>query len=881
MLLGVVRSLDQPSGTVTLLFTDVEGSTRLWERHPQAMQTALETHDRLLNEAIEAHSGYVFYTGGDSFGSAFAGPNDALEAAIEIQRRLQRTAWPEETGELRVRMALHTGDPETRDGDYFGPPVNRVARLLSAGHGGQVILSMATHQLVRHGLPHGVGLTDLGQHRLKDLSLPETVFQVTGPELRSDFPPLVTLDTLRTNLPSQATAFIGRRQEVSTLAEMMGRADVRLVTLTGPGGIGKTRLSLQVAADLLEDFDDGVFFVELAPIASSDRVASTIASTLGVSEAADEPLLETLLRSLQRKRMLVVIDNFEHVVDAAPVVGELLAGVPGLKVMTSSREPLRLYGEHEYPVPAMGLPDGDAQASPATIAQSEAVSLFVQRARAMRPDFEIGEGNVLAIAEICRRLQGLPLAIELAAARVRLFDPRTLLERLADSLKTLTGGARDVPHRHQTIRNTIEWSYGLLDSEEQALFDRLGVFHGGRTIEAAEIICGPGLGIDVVDGLESLVAKSLLRTEPGVRGEPRFVMLETIHAFASERLEATGRAEELRSRHARYFAELAEEASSRLSGHDQGVWLSRLSADYENLVTAMEWAFGGGDLDIGLRLVAALGGYWRWKANHVQARLWLDRALVFVDRAPDQVRLQLHIHDGFVAHILEDGVRARRSYEAALEIARRLGDDSAVAKNLISLGLVTADPSDVNLDVVEEGLALARAIGDLSEVAHGLNVLGEIHRLQGNFSAAKQAYEEALSITRATGHRLRETMLLANLGMVAFNLGEPDEAESLVRESYALALEIGDDFITAEGLVLAGGIIGVNGDPERGVRLMAAGTARQAAIGSKTQPADMPELDRLVALIRAQIDDETFDRLWEEGEALTFEQAIELRMRED
>lgn len=869
-----------PSGTVTLLFTDIEGSTRLWEDHPAAMRTALEQHDALLNEAIENHRGYVFYTGGDAFGASFAAPSDALAAAIKIQQDLARASWPDGTGELLVRMALHTGEPEARQGDYFGPSVNRAARLLSAGHGGQVLVSLATEQLVRDRLADGTGLTELGQYRLKDLFRPETIFQVTGPDLRSEFPALLTLESHRTNLPSQATPFIGRRRELAAVADILRRPDVRLATLTGPGGIGKTRLSLQAAADLLDEFEDGVFFVELAPVTDSGLVISAISDALGVHEG-DEDLLDTLIRSLRDRRMLLVIDNFEHVIDAAPLVGELSAGAPNLKIMTSSREPLRVYGEHEYPVPPLGLPARAQQQTAAEISQHEAVVLFVQRVKAVQPGFEIREDNASTIAEICTRLEGLPLAIELAAPRMRLFEPETLLARLSDSLKTLAGGARNLPRRQQTIRNTIEWSYDLLGGDEQALFARLGVFRGGRSIEAVETVCGPGLAIEVLDGLESLLNKSLLQREKGPDGESRFVMLEIIHAYAGERLADSHEADELHKRHAEYFAALAEKADTQLTGHQQGIWLNRLSVDYENLRKAMNWSLGGGDMQTGLRLVGALGEYWRYKSHLQEGQRWLRLALDFVDEAPESVQGQLLAWAGFVAFGLNDPGESRRLYEKALAIERKLENQSKVARILISMGVTSGELSDTSIETSKEGLALAREIGDKSETARGLNVIGEIHRMQGDYVAAKQVYEEALAITREIGHRLREAMILANLALVAFNLDDFAQAKARLLESYRLALEIDDDSIIAEGLSFAGGVLGALGQPERGVRLLAAGRTQQAAIGSGMQPTDQHEYDKLVALVRNQLDDATFDKLWAEGTSLSLEDAIELRLRGD
>ena len=871
-----------PSGTVTLLFTDIEGSTRLWESHPTAMRAALETHDNLLTDVIESHHGYVFYRGGDAFGATFAAPGDALAAAIAIQQDLRRGTWPEGTGALRVRMGLHTGQLEERDGDYLGPPVNRVARLMAAGHGGQILLSLATEELVRDDLPHGTGLTDLGKRRLRDLSHPETIFQVTGPGLESEFLELVTLDSQRTNLPSQATPFIGRQRELAALIDLLGRDEVRLVTLTGPGGIGKTRLSMQVAADLLDEFEDGAFFVELTPIADSGLVGSVIASTFGITTDGEEGSLEALVRLMAKKQMLLVIDNFEHVIDAAPLLGELIAGAPAVKVLTSSREVLRVYGEHEYPVPPLGLPDDSRSQTAAVVSESEAVSLFIQRARATQPSFGIDETNAATIAEICRRLDGLPLAIELAAARVRLFDPVTLLARLSDSLKTLTGGARDLPGRLQTIRGAIEWSYDLLDEDEQTLFARLGVFRGGRSGEAIETVCGPGLVIDVWDGLESLLNKSLLRRGDGPEGEPRFVMLETIHAYASERLADSDEGDDIHKRHAEHFAALAEQASTELTGHDQRIWLNRLTVDSEDLRKAMEWTLDGGDVPTGLRIVAALGAYWRFKSFLQEGHRWVQRALTVVDQAPEPVQGQLFQGAGYMEWIVEnDQDEATRLYERALEIERKSNNHSAVARILIMLGFTSTDPSDAQIEITEEGLALAREIGDSSEVAHGLNVLGEIYKMQGRYEKARQVYEEALPITRQTGHRVREAMLLDNLGLVAFMQDDLEQAKERQLECYELALETGDDYMIAHGLAFGGGILGAAGQPERGARLLGAGAAQGAAIGSRIQPSDQPVYDKLVATVRDQLDDETFDRLWAEGEALSLEEAIELRLKED
>jgi predicted ATPase/class 3 adenylate cyclase len=556
-----------PTGTVTFLFTDIEGSTKLWEKNPEGMQAALARHDEVLRSAIEERGGFVFKTGGDAFCAAFPTAPDALEAALSVQRALLEEE--SEIGPLRVRMALHTGAAEERGGDYFGPPLNRVARLLSAGHGEQVLLSLPTQELVRDQLPAGAGLRDLGERRLKDLFRPERVFQLVASELPSEFPPLRTLDAFRNNLPVQPTPLVGREQEVAQVCERLRSPEVRLLTLTGPGGTGKTRVGLQAAAELLEEYEDGIFFVSLADVTDPDLLASTIAEALGVTEGGDQPPEELLKGYLRDREILLVLDNFEQVLEAAPLLDELLSTALHLKVLATSRAALRLYGEHEFPVPPLSLPDPKRPLPPESLTQYEAVRLFVERAKAVKPDFSVTNENAPAVAEICVRLDGLPLAIELAAARIRLLPPKAMLARLGSRLKLLTGGARNLPERQRTLRGAIEWSYGLLPPEERTLFARLSVFAGGRTLDAMEAICNPEGELDVLEGVQSLLEKSLIRQEEGPEGEPRFLMLETIHEYAREKLEESKEAEETKAAHAGYFLAMSEEAEPELKGPDQ------------------------------------------------------------------------------------------------------------------------------------------------------------------------------------------------------------------------------------------------------------------------------------------------------------------------
>src|SRR5215204_5645368 len=624
-----------PTGTVTFLFTDIEGSTKLWERHTGTMRTALARHDEILQEAIEGHGGFVFKTVGDAFCAAFATALDALESALAAQRALLSEHWGEEIDALRARMALHTGTADERNGDYFGPAVNRVARLLSAGHGGQVLLSLATQELVRDQLPTGAWLRDLGERRLKDLSRPERIFQLAAPDLPPEFPPLRTLESSPNNLPLQHTPLIGREREVEEVCARLRSPGVRILTLTGPGGAGKTRVGLQAAAELLMEFEDGIFFVALAAIADPALVASTIARTLGLTESSTQPPEQLLKGYLHDRQTLLVLDNFEQVLESAPLLDELLSAAPNLKILATSRTPLRLYGEHEFPVPPLSLPDPGSLPPVEHLTRYGAVRLFVERARAVKPDFSLTEENAPAVVEICARLDGLPLAIELAAARTKLLPPRAMLDRLGDRLKLLTGGARNLPQRQRTLRSAIEWSYELLDAGEMTLFSRLAVFSGGCTLEAMEAICDAEseLPMDILEGTSSLMDKSLLRQEEGAEGEPRFVMLETIHEYGRERLNKSGEAEEIRRLHAEYFLALAELGESKLRGPEEAKWLECLEIEHDNMRDALSRALDAEEAELALRLAGALWRFWWMRGYYDEGRRWLEAALAKDGRA--------------------------------------------------------------------------------------------------------------------------------------------------------------------------------------------------------------------------------------------------------
>jgi predicted ATPase/class 3 adenylate cyclase len=978
----LAQPMPLPASTVTFLFTDIEASTELWAQHHEAMRVALARHDALLRQAIEAYGGVVFKTVGDAFYATFATAADALVAALAAQRAIHAETKSSAQSpisnlqspiDLRVRMALHTGTAETRADDYFGHTLSRVARLLAAGHGGQVLLSAATWELVRDHLPPDTMLRDLGAHWLKSLPRPEQIYQLVAPDLPSDFAPLATLARPLTNLPAQTTTFIGREREVTAVCDLLRRAEVRLVTLTGPGGAGKTRLSLQAAADLLDTsppplpsqwergpggeghFPNGIWFVNLAPLSDPGLVASAIAQALDVRETGGQPLNERLKDYLRAKQLLLLLDNFEQVVDAAPLVGELLAAASGLKVLVTSRMPLHLSGEREYAVPPLGLPPTEPRTknqepSPTSrdmvlgsrfsvlssmeeLTQYEAVRLFIERAQAIKADFAVTNANAPAVAEICYRLDGLPLAIELAAAWIKLFPPQALLARLNDRLKLLTGGARDLPARQQTIRNTIDWSYHLLDAGEQTLFARLGVFVGGCTIEAAETVCELRIEneelrksasdqtilnsqFSILNLIAALVDKSLLKQVEGIDGEPRFIMLETIREYALERLTTSGEAEALRRQHAEYCLELAEMAEPKIHSPEQQTLVDRLEMEHDNLRAALAWSQQATDVEVGPRLAGALHWFWFLRGYYNEGRTWLENALARSSRAALAVRAKALRGAGRMAQV-DDLAKAHALYEESLKLLRKLGDKHGsadllndlawiayyqgdattrlarsreslelyrqlddrwgIASALLNFVLAEGDHSNYEQAQkhLEESLALFRQFGDIRGIGGALVGWGSLARVRGDDEQAIALFEESLALFRQLGDKEGILSQLANLGYMAYRRDDSARMAACFREGLLLSEEIGDKGNIAMHLGGLAGAIGLAGRPELAGRLFGAADALLDAIGQTRDWIDSSDYDRIVATVRTHLSEGAFAMAWEAGRGLTLEQAIE------
>jgi predicted ATPase len=892
-----------PSGTVTFLFTDLEGSTRLWEEHPDAMRAALARHDELVGGAIEGHGGYVVKTTGDGFLAAFVTASDAVDAAIDAQLALEGESWPE-TGRLRVRMAVHTGVAEVRDGDYHGPALNRAARLMSVGHGGQVLVSLVTSELIRGS---GVELVDLGSHRLRDLGEPEHVFQVVHPGLGSEFDTLRSLESARSsppcNIPVPLDRFVGRVRELQEVKGHLG--GTRLLTLLGPGGTGKTRLAVQVARDLRGDFDDLVYFVDLSACRDVESFLSVTARTVGVREKSERPLLDEIKEQIGTHTMLLVLDNFEQVNEAALTVAELLRDCSELKQLVTSREALHVTGEHVYPLRPLALPGADpGQASVAELAESDAVQLFIERARAVKPDFALTAENAPAVVELCERLDGLPLAIELATARLELFSPQALVERLGSRLNLLTGGARDAPERQRALRNTISWSYELLTGDEQRLLALLAVF-SSATVEAVEDVSGrvEGLaGIDVLNGLTSLMHKSLVRRTDAGAGDSRLTMLETIREFASERLDEDPDLRESAQRaHAEYFAEWALRQREILTGDGRDAASERMAEDIENLVGAWRYWVAEGDFEELGKLTDSLWSLYDVRGwYHATAALITDLLEVLSstpstqERLLEQITLQTSLARVLMAFkgytpeteqayrralqlceeqdefpqllpvlrglstfyiYLAEFERARRIGEQLLSLAERFHDARARVEGHLLIGVNEGMLTHLRsgIDHLEQGIAAYDAVprnvgrfqtgNDPGVVCH--LVAGMLLWMTGFPDQARDRADDAVQLAERLHHP--QSMAYAHFHSGLIHMWRSDPASATEHAQAVIDISEAHEFPVwaAVGSCLRGATLAAMGSADQGLAILEAAVDRYRAL--KTPPVFWPSLLQLHA----------------------------------
>ena len=821
MMVGV----DLPSTrTLTFLFTDLEHSTQLWERFPDAMKGALTRHDAILRAAIEASAGQVVKTTGDGMMAVFGSAVDATTAALAAQRNVTAQAW-EETGPLRVRMGVHCGQADHRGDDFFGPTVNRTARIMALGHGGQVLLSESASALVREALPAGADLVDLGEYQLKDLGRPERLFQLVHPDLPSDFPPLVTARSAVTHLPARAAELIGRRHEIAEIRDLLADRSSRLLTLTGPGGTGKTTLAIKVAEELAPAFRDGASFVDLSTSRDTHAVLVAISRSVGLGENIDRPLDDALIDDLRDRQMFLLLDNFEQVTEAANLVARLLSECPGLTVLATSRETLRVRAERVYPVPPLGIPPIGREVSAHRIGEFEAVQLFVDRARGVRPGFVLTDDNATVVADICRRLDGLPLAIELAAAHLRIFSPEVLRDRLGDRLGLLRSGPRDLPERQQTLRATMDWSYSLLQPGEQRLFEVMAVFAGSEiaAIEAVIADLGPidDIALDVLDGLAGLIEKSLVRQveEPG--GEPRVAMLETIRAFATDRLEARPDvAQRARRGHATYFADRAALLLTDLTGMNREVALADLGADVANLRIAWAYWLAERDLErldqlagpllilddahgwyldtVGLTqdmlaVLAAVPSSAHLAGQEIALRTTLARALMATKGLTPEVEAAF----ASAVELFERGTDVRQQY--------------SVLRGLASLYLFRAQ-LDESGRLGREILALGEREGDAGMRVDGHLLVGTTLMTFDDLHGGLDQFDQGIALFPAQRSgprtaRVRNDPRISSLttsGFTLWFLGYPDRAAERADAALALAGELEHPFTTAYALFHAG-----------------------------------------------------------------------------
>jgi predicted ATPase/class 3 adenylate cyclase len=919
---------DLPTGTVTFLFTDIEGSTKLSQKYAEALPALLARHQEILNQAITGHNGFLFQVVGDSFSAAFDTAMNALKAASEAQRLLHQETWS--PAPIKVRMGIHTGaaqvaDDSSMEGPYSGyATLALTQRIMSAAHGGQILLSQITRDLVWEQLPADITLLDMGEHRLKDLLHPIHLYQVAAADFPTNFPPLKTLESFPHNLPVQLTSFIGREREMAEAKQLLSNA--RLLTLIGPGGTGKTRLALQVAVDLLPSFTDGVWLAELAPLADASLIPQTIAAIFELRELPNIPMINVVSDYLRAKELLLILDNCEHLIEACAQLSEsLLRSCPQLKIIASSREVLGIAGEMVYRVPSLSLPE-PAQVTREALMESESVRLFVERAAAVQSTFNLTDQNASAVAQICHRLDGIPLALELAAARTAVFSPEQITSRLDNRFKLLTGGSRTALPRQQTLRAMIDWSYDLLSEEEQTLLRQLSVFAGGWTFEAAEAVCSD---LDVLNLLTQLVNKSLAMADEQA-SSTRYRLLETIRQYARDKLLDAGESEQVRDQQLNFFLKFAEEAETYMNGPREMEWRTLLDSEYDNLRSALEWAMEN-DIEKALRLGGALGIFWERHGFEVEGRNLVTEALGRAKELPpvegemarerNAIRAKALIALGQLRFGQGDNLGSLKAFEEAESLLGQIGEKRLLSQLLsfIAVSRAFLGQIDIAYATAQNALALAREAEDKISLGMALtDMAGVITMTQGDINMARSYHVEGIQLLRETGSHWLVVMTEFGFGLFIAAQGNYTEARSQfaacipffteLKDRHRLAMvhselahlerrqghfvqakplyhetllewqRLGHRAAVAHELECLAIIAKAQEEDQRAARLFGAAEILRENINIPMMPTERPEYEREVNDLRDNMDEAAFAKAWAEGRALTMEQALALAL---
>ncbi len=864
-------------GIATFLFTDIEGSTRLWESYPEAMDQALRQHDDLLRSVFERRGGHVFKTVGDMFCVAFKQAIEGLEAAYEAQLWLHEKEF-EPIGPLKVRMALYTGPARPRDDDYFGPALNRVSRLLGVGHGQQILVSDASREALHGAVPAGTDLLDLGPHLLRDLDKPERIFQLTSPSLRDEFPPLKTIDAIPNNLPRLFSSFIGREQETEEVKALL--REKSLVSLVGAGGCGKTRLAIQVAQDVLAKFEGGVWFIDLAPISDPSLLPSVTLDALGLTAEPGLSPLDSLVKHVRNQPVLMVMDNCEHLVDAAAKLAmTILQAAPKAKILATTREALGIPGEVAWRVPSLPVPNATEADPEEALESSAAVKLFFERAVASQPSFELTETNLPSVISICRRLDGIPLALELAAARVKALPVDQIASRLDDRFRLLTGGSRTALPRQQTLRALIDWSHNLLDERERIFLARLAIFSGGFTLEACEGILDedPIEGWESLDFLSQLVEKSLLVYEE--RNDGRYRLLETVRQYASEKLFDRPEMISLRMKHLAYYQQLAIKGEPEVSGERQAEWLDRLEADIDNFRSALEWALGSEDLHAeALRLAKALSRFWEIRGFHSEGRGYLERALdVGAEHDPDTA-MRAYNQLGNIAREQGDYEATIEAYGKSLELAERANFKRGIGVLYNNLGITYLNLIDLEKaeDFFARSEAICREIDDKANLGAALSNYGDILIQRGRLDTAKSKIEESIKILAKLKDTRGHSIALFAMGEWERASGRPTEARRQLGASIEMALEIEFKMGLVGALEALGHVAQTENRSETAAKLYGFAARYRRLYGIVRPPHSEAEFLREEALAREALGDETYSQYHTQGARLKLDEAIQL-----